>query len=145
MRGIRRCLQREDGGAALEFALLAPMLGIVCLGVIDGWSLASSVLYMRASVNTAASLYMQGAADEAAIHSAALQNWQHRPSDGELTLSRIYKCDGNVVSSTSVCDGAKAPSQFVEINASGSWVAPFEVNFLPTTQILRHEQVIRVR
>ncbi|MER8409697.1 pilus assembly protein, partial [Mesorhizobium sp. M1307] len=45
---------RSDSGvAAVEFALVLPILCLVLLGIIDGWSFVSSALSMRAGVKTA--------------------------------------------------------------------------------------------
>ena len=135
----------ERGAAAVELALIAPVLAIIGLGLLDGWSLASAVLYMRASVVTATSLYMQGAGDDRYVREAALKTWQRRPQDAEIVISRIYRCGTEVVTATSICTGSVAPAIYVKVKATGSWTAPAPVAFLATNQSLVHEALIRVR
>jgi Flp pilus assembly protein TadG len=135
----------ERGAAAVELALIAPVMVIIGLGLLVGWSLASAVLYMRASVETARDLYIQGAGDDGYVRQAALHTWQSRPQDGEIAISRIYRCGKEVVTATSVCTGPAAPAIYVRIKATASWTAPMPVAFLDTNQMLVHEALIRVR
>lgn len=135
----------ESGVAAIEFALIAPVLCLLSLGIIDGWSLASSALSMRAGVKTAANMVMQGAADDAAIERVALASWDSRPDDAQVLLNRRYMCGNSVVTSSMLCEGSKAPSVFVSIHAQATWTAPYDLDIYPVSRELRHEQVIRVR
>jgi Flp pilus assembly protein TadG len=140
----RRLLKNESGLAAIEFAILLPVLAVMSLSLIDGWSLGSSMLSMRASVNTAANLLLQGVNDDQSVQATALASWGGRPSDGQITLTRIYKCGSVVVTAGTICSGAKAPAVYVNIKAKRSWVAPYKLPVFSFTEI-NHEQVIRVR
>lgn len=135
----------QSGSSAVEFAVIVPVLLVLCLGILDGWSLASFVLYMRTSVSTAATLYMQGARDDASVKALALNNWRTPPPDAALSLTKSYRCGDQVVTSSSLCSGSTPPAIYVDIKASGTWAAPFKVSFLGAAQVLSHEQVIRVR
>jgi Flp pilus assembly protein TadG len=141
---IRKAIRADAGIAALEFALLTPLLLVLILGIADGWSLASTVLSMRAGVNTAANAYMQGLTDDASARAIALQSWRNQPGDAAVTLTRTYTCGNIVVTETTLCSG-KAPSIFLHIAASATWAPPFDVDFLPISKTVTHEQVIRVR
>lgn len=143
--GRKNSLGDEAGNSAVEFALLAPVLALVCLGLIDGWSIASFTLYMRAGVGSAANLYLQGAGDDSAVRALVLQNWQSRPDDAAVTIARAYKCGTTAVTSITLCTGSKAPAVYITIQATGTWVAPFEIDLLRTGQAMTHQQVIRVR
>jgi Flp pilus assembly protein TadG len=135
----------ESGVAAIEFALVAPILCLVCLGIMDGWSLASSALSMRASVKTAANMVMQGAADDAAIQAVALSSWDNRPDDAQVILNRVYMCGNTTVSVSSLCQGSKVPLTFVHIQAKATWVAPYNLEIYSVSRELNHEEVIRAR
>ena len=145
MKGLLALVKDDSGSSAVEFALLAPVLAVVLLGVVDGWSLASFTLSMRAGVGSAANLYLQGAGDDSAVRSTALANWQDHPEDADVTIVRTYRCGTEVVASTDMCDGSKSPAIYITVTATGTWTAPFEVDFLGTEQDMAHEQVIRVR
>ncbi|MER8464846.1 TadE/TadG family type IV pilus assembly protein, partial [Mesorhizobium sp. M1396] len=87
----------EAGVAAVEFALVLPILCLVMLGILDGWSYVTSSLSMRAGVKTAANLVMSGSAIDAVTQAVAISSWENRPEDGQVTLSRTYMCGTTVV------------------------------------------------
>ncbi|MER9200896.1 pilus assembly protein [Mesorhizobium sp. M0145] len=135
----------DSGIAAVEFALVLPILCLVLLGIIDGWSFVSSALSMRAGVKTAANLVMQGAADDAATQTVALSSWENHPDDAQVTLSRKYMCGIIVVDPSVLCDSLKASAVFVEIQATATWSPPFSFGEFSLSRELSHKQVIRVR
>lgn len=135
----------DSGNSAIEFALLAPVLLVLLLGLVDGWSLISFMINMRAGTGSAVSLYLQGAGDDALVREIAMGNWQERPADADISIKRAYRCGTDVVNSATVCSDLTSPSIEVLINASGTWTAPFTVDFLGTRQLFTHEQTVRVR
>lgn len=140
-----RMFRSNSGAAAVEFALVVPILCLVLLGIIDGWSFVSSSLSMRAGVKTAANLVMAGAADDAATQAVALSSWENRPDDAQVTLDRKYLCGSIAVDPSSLCNGTKAPSVFVEIQAKATWTPPFSFGVFSFSREFGHQQVIRVR
>lgn len=145
MRRILQIVDNEGGSSAVEFAILAPVLALVCLGIINGWSLASFTLSMRAGVGAAASLYMLGADDDAVVRELTLESWQNQPDDADVSIGREYRCGTDTVSASTLCSDSKSPATYITVAATGTWVAPFEVDFLATSQQMTHQQVIRVR
>ncbi|MER8385782.1 TadE/TadG family type IV pilus assembly protein [Mesorhizobium sp. M1329] len=135
----------DSGAAAVEFALVLPILCLVLLGITDGWSFVSSALSMRAGVKTAANLVMQGAADDVTIQVVALSSWETHPDDAQVTLRRKYMCGTIVVDPSVLCDSSKAPAVFVEIQATATWSPPFSFGAFSLSRELSHQQVIRVR
>ncbi|MDG4910096.1 MULTISPECIES: TadE/TadG family type IV pilus assembly protein [unclassified Mesorhizobium] len=137
--------KNRSGAAAVEFALVLPVLCAVLFGIADGWSYVTSSMAMRAGVKTAANLLLAGATDDNAVQAAALASWQNKPGDAAVAVSRTYKCGTTVVTSTTICAGPKSPSVFVQIQASGTWVPPFTFGVFPGNSALSHQQVVRVR
>ncbi|MER8879144.1 MULTISPECIES: TadE/TadG family type IV pilus assembly protein [unclassified Mesorhizobium] len=135
----------DSGIASVEFALVVPILCLVLLAIIDGWSFVSGALSMRAGVKTAANLVMQGAADDAATQTVALSSWENHPDDAQVTLSRKHMCGITVVDPSVLCDGLKASAVFVEIQATATWSPPFSFGEFSLSRELSHKQVIRVR
>lgn len=140
-----RMFRSDSGVAAVEFALVLPILCLVLLGIIDGWSFVSSALSMRAGVKTAANLVMQGAVEDTTIQAVALSSWENHPDGAQVAVSRKYMC-GNIVADPSVlCDTLKAPSVFLVIQATATWSPPFSFGAFSLSRELSHQQVIRVR
>lgn len=133
------------GIAAVELALVMPVLCAVLLGIIDGWSYVGNSLAMRAGVKTAANLVMAGGTDDNATQAAALANWDNKPTDAAVSVTRTYQCGTLMVTSTTICSGSKVPSVFVQIQASGTWSPPFSFGPYPDNTALGHLQVVRVR
>jgi Flp pilus assembly protein TadG len=144
-----RIVRDRSGIAAVEFAMVLPVLLLVCFGIADGWSYVTSYLQMRASVKTAANLVMAGAGSDAAkdtgTQAVALSSWNNKPDDAAVVLVRSYLCGTTVVDETTVCGGNKLPTMFVQITATGTWVPPFNFGVFPDPRAISHQQVIRVR
>ncbi|MBZ9997869.1 MULTISPECIES: TadE/TadG family type IV pilus assembly protein [unclassified Mesorhizobium] len=138
-------LSDRAGVAAVEFAMVLPFLCVALLGIIDGWSYMTSSLSMRAGVKTAANLIMAGSTNDTATQGVAISSWEKRPPDGQVTLSRIYKCGTTVVDASTLCSGPKAPSVYVQIQASATWVPPFAFGVFSSSSVIGHLEVIRVR
>jgi len=133
------------GIAAVEFAMVVPVLCAALLGILDGWSYVTSSLSMRAGVKTAANMVMAGATNDSATQAAGLSSWQNAPADAQVTITRIYQCGTTVVTSTTICSNLKSPSVYVQIQASGTWTPPFIFGVFPTNTAISHQQVVRVR
>lgn len=138
-------LSDDAGVAAVEFALVLPILCVALLGIVDGWSYVTSSLTMRAGVKTAANLIMAGSTDDTATSAVAISSWEKRPEDGQVTLSRIYMCGTTVVDASTLCSGPKVPSVYVQIQASATWVPPFTFGVFADSRAIGHLEVIRVR
>lgn len=135
----------NSGVAAVEFAMVLPILCLVLLGILDGWSYATSSLSMRAGVKTAANLVMSGSTSDAATQAVAIASWESRPEDGQVTLSRIYMCGTTVVDASTMCSGPKVPSIYVQIQASATWVPPVAFGAFAASTTIGHQEMIRVR
>ncbi|MER8410835.1 MULTISPECIES: TadE/TadG family type IV pilus assembly protein [unclassified Mesorhizobium] len=135
----------DSGVAAVEFAMVLPILCLVLLGILDGWSYVTSSLSMRAGVKTAANLVMSGSTDDAATQALAIASWENRPEDGQVTLSRIRMCGATVVDVSTMCSGPKVPAVYVQIQASGTWVPPIAFGPFATSTVIGHQEMIRVR
>ena len=142
---ISRILQDKSGIAAVEFAMVLPILCFVCLGIADGWSYITSYLQMRAGVKTAANLVMAGATNDTGTQAVALSSWNNKPDDAAVVLARSYMCGAMVVTSTTICGGTKLPNVFVQITATGTWVPPFDFGVFPDPRVMTHQELIRVR
>ncbi|MDX8483214.1 pilus assembly protein [Mesorhizobium sp. VK24D] len=140
-----RFRKNRSGAAAVEFALVLPVLCTALFGIADGWSYVTSSLNMRAGVKTAANLVLAGSSDDSATQAAALAGWDNKPTDAAVTVSRTYKCGTTVVDEATLCAGPKLNSIYVQIQASGTWVPPFTFGSFPNNSAIGHQQVVRVR
>jgi len=140
-----RFRENRSGAAAVEFALVLPVLCAALLGIVDGWSYVSNSLSMRAGVKTAANLVLAGSSDDSGTQAAALASWERKPSDAQVTVSRVYRCGTTVVDQATLCPGPRVNSVYVQIQASGTWSPPFVFGVFPRDTAISHQQVVRVR
>ncbi|TPN80793.1 pilus assembly protein [Mesorhizobium sp. CU2] len=140
-----RFRKSRNGTAAVEFALVLPVLTVALLSTADGWSYVTASLAMRAGVKTAANLVMAGATNDSSTQAVALASWENKPDDATVSLNRKYMCGTTEVTSTTLCSGPKMPTIYVQIQASGTWVPPFTFGVFPGNSAIAHLQVVRVR
>ena len=137
--------KNRSGAAAVEFALVLPVLCSALLGIWDGWSYVTSSLQMRAGVKTGVNLVLAGSSDDNATQAAALASWNNKPTDAAITVNRTYQCGTTVVTSTTICSGSKVPTIYVQVQGSGTWTPPFTFGPFPNNTAMTHQQVVRVR
>ena len=143
---MRDLITNRSGASAVEFAVLAPVLAFVSLGMIDGWSLANASLGMHAAVQAGAKYLVQGGSSADSVQAVAAAAWTSAPADASVTVSKACTCSGAAVACGGLCAGnASVPQTTYTISASGSWQAPFNVSFLPARQQLAETQVVRTR
>lgn len=135
---LQKLRKNSSGAAALEAALVVPLLAGVCVLGSEAFMLGRAVTDMRAAVDAGAHLTMAGAKDAAAIRTAAYSEWQRRPADATLAVVRYCQC-GTQVAACTPCNGATPPDIYYRLEARATHVAPV------FGQVITHRQVVRVR
>jgi len=143
---IKRFASDTSGLSAIDFSVVSPILALIVVGMIEGWSYATSVLEMRSAVHAAANYVVQGGTDESTIQNIALSTWEHRPYNGAVTVQRYCTCGGVVVACAGLCTYTeKVPETFLDIDASGTWESAIQTEWFPASHDIEQRQVIRVR
>jgi Flp pilus assembly protein TadG len=137
MTRLRRVLRDERGGAAVEFALLLPMLATIMLLGVDGWFRINQASQMRSALQTAARYYQMGGADDTAASALAAKAWAHKPGDGAVNIARSCTCAGAGAACTSLCSDTSLPLVFVNMTATGTYAGLTHSETLTTTAIVR--------
>lgn len=135
---MRALLQDRSGGAAVEMAIVAPVLvGMALLG-FEVWKIGVGQQQAAAALDVAADYYMTGGlSDEAAVQ-AARNAWRDAPPNAEVTAVRSARCGQAEVEMTALCAGGRAPAIYATLTASGSRTPDGEVQ-------VRATRLIRVR
>jgi Flp pilus assembly protein TadG len=143
---VKALLADRRGGAAIEFAIIAPVLAFLTLGLIDGWSLASSTLNMRTAVQAGAKYLMAGGSEETVLRGVITAAWASPPSDAAVTVEKQCQCDNSTADCSTLCTSTqRPPAAYYSVGVTGSWDAPVKVSFLSTALALKQQQVVRVR
>ena len=127
------------GAAAVEMALVAPVIGGLALLGLTVWQTAARIEDMRAALQSGARYYMGGGFNDTTARTFAMSAWDKRPTDGAINVQRICKC-GDVVSACNVlCADHGPPAMFINLSATGT--ATNGVSTFP----LAETKVVRVR
>ena len=146
MKLIRSFGRNTNGTSAVEFALGAPMLAIVVLGIASSWSVGKQVLEMRNAVKVGSTYFIQGGADLESAKSAVTAAWEHRPDGATVDVTRECTCGSDTLSCTVICNAtSSAPKMSIRIKATTTARAPI-LGFLYTTiPTITQQEVVRVR
>lgn len=143
---MRKFFRNDTGVGAIEFALIAPLLALVLLGVISGWAYYTQNNYMRDSVEVAGKYFLQGGTSEEVAVDIAEAAWTDKPDDGEIVLNKTCICAGAAASCSGVCSDSSIPETYWTIEASSTYSDPFLGEAVFTDGLPLYErEVIRVR
>jgi Flp pilus assembly protein TadG len=138
MRALRT-LRDDRGIAAIEFALIVPVLiGLLLFGV-DGWMRIDAASKMRSGLQAGARYYQSGGSDDVAAANLAMQAWAAAPGDAQVNAVRSCECGGTSASCGSLCANNNLPNAFVSLTATGTYTG-----FLHS-QSLTESDAVRIR
>ena len=143
---MSKFLRDEEGVGAIEFALIAPFLAVVLLGIMSGWAYYTQNNYMRDSVEVAGKYFLQGGTSQQVALDIAKAAWTDKPVDGTVVLNQTCICNVAAASCSGVCSDGSIPQTYWTIEASSKYIDPF----LGTTAFrdglpFYEREVIRVR
>lgn len=116
-------LKQEDGVAATEFALLAPILMIMMLGIFDYGMFLNAQMKLESTARAAAQYVVLGGDPELIEEEIILQSSLNVSADTmdslDIDKSYTYECaDGIDIGEGSECDDGDYLREFFEITIS---------------------------
>lgn len=120
MRLLRQLIADRRGAAAVEFAVIAPLLGAVLLGLMVAWEPATAMLRMRAAVHAGASYVRNGGTDDGRTHTVVEESWERKPTDFDISVTRACLCGALVRACTTACADATPPAVYVTVAAEST-------------------------
>lgn len=139
MRTLRRLIADRRGAAAVEFAVIAPLLGAIVIGLMVAWEPATAMLRMRAAVHAGAAYVRNGGTDDAQTYRVVQEAWERKPADADVAISRACLCGDVAQACTTVCADQTPPSVYVTIAATSSDAS------LAFGKTMARSEVVRVR
>ena len=104
LRHFRKKACDESGNAIVEFALIAPVLMIMILGLVDAGRAIGANSRLGTGVTAALRYALSDPYATDAIATAALAGSRYADGEASVTVSRIYECpDGTVISASDTC------------------------------------------
>ena len=113
-------LRNRSGGAAIELALIAPVLAVALVGIADLSMRIFDRLNMQSAVRAGLQYTMSGGGDLVAARAIVLDAWTDRPADASVVAELYCLCGETVTVCTNSCSGGAPPKAYTRINASGT-------------------------
>jgi Flp pilus assembly pilin Flp len=120
-RSILRLLRRGEGNSAVEFALIAPVLVLLLIGLVDIGRYAYERADMFGAVRAGAQYFMAGGGNTGIAQGIVLTSWSQMPGDGLVEVDRFCQCAGIAMSCHAPCPDGEPPAAFNRIVASATF------------------------
>lgn len=120
MNGLGRFLRDVTGVAALETALVAPIIAGLAVVSLTVWQTASRIEDMHVALKAGATYYMNGGTDDTAAKNLILQSWPTTPANAAVSVQRICKCAGAAAICGTLCSGTTPPAVYVTMSATAT-------------------------
>ncbi len=137
MRLFPRFRRDERGGAAVEFGLIAPLIGMVILGIAEGAIMATEWHHMRGAVHSSAQFVMGGSRDAATVRAVGLAAWTNRPTGSTFVVDQVCKCGGGAGTCGALCADKTQPDMYFTIQADADFNNPFYDHPVTVKQVVR--------
>jgi Flp pilus assembly protein TadG len=136
---MKRLLTDQRGHAAIELALVLPLLVALLVAGVDGWSQMRQASQMRSALQTGARYYQLGGTSDSIAQATALASWVNRPGDGALSVSRACLCGAATSACTAICADQSQPAIDITLTAAGTFSG---TSF---SRAMTQSEVVRVR
>lgn len=130
-------LKDRSGAAAVELALVSPMLAVVLAGIATYAPELDKVHKMREAVANGSLYVMTGVTDPTAITNMALQAWTGRTGTDSITVTQWCSCAGVSGSCNTLCADNTVPQAFTQISAASQYTGIAGVQNLSAQQTVR--------
>jgi Flp pilus assembly pilin Flp len=137
MRLFPRFSRDERGGAAVEFGLIAPLIGMVIVVIAEGAIMATEWHEMRGAVHSGAQFVMGGSRDPATIREVGLASWPNIPAGGTYVVNQVCECDGAAATCGVLCPDKTQPDMYFTIVADADFNNPFYDHPVTVRQVVR--------
>jgi Flp pilus assembly protein TadG len=139
-RGPRRLgafFNHTGGAAAVEMALLSPVLALLLVGIANYAPELDQAHRMRDAVQSGATYVMTGGADPTAIQTVATSAWSGYTGGDTVTVSQWCSCAGIAGSCSALCADSSVPQAYTTIQASMTYAGPLGNQPLSASQTVR--------
>lgn len=118
VRPLHKLARDERGVAAVEFALVAPVLVGVLAAAILVWSDLTAAARMRAAVHAGADYVRAYGHDPALVRSVVERSWESKPDGAKITVAEFCSCGAAANGCDVLCPAGDPPLVYVEIRAA---------------------------
>lgn len=117
---LSRLWRRAGGNAAVEFALILPVLSTIVITVADVSSIAVGTSEMQTAVRASVQYLMNGGTNTTTAQTMATNAWNNQPTGGTVTVTEACYCSGAYHSCTTLCSDNTSPQAYYAVIASAT-------------------------
>lgn len=125
------------GTAAVEFSLLAPVLGALLLGLFDIGSLVYDRTDLHYAVRSGAQYFMAGGDSDDLARDLVTESWASRPESSTVTVVRCCKCAGIDAACGTLCPDQSVPDVFHNIEVTADFPGLFGTYPVTVSEMVR--------
>jgi Flp pilus assembly protein TadG len=137
MTRLRTLIADSRGAAAVEFAIILPILSALVIGVIQYGGMIIANQQMHDGVSSGAVFVMRGGSDAATIKTVSLAGWANQPADAAITVTQTCSCAGVTSVCNALCADSSYPQSFTSIAATGTYTGLWGSQSMSATQVVR--------
>ena len=93
---LMRILRDKTGVSAVEFALIAPVLGFLVVAGYDAVNFAGAFTSMQRAERSGIQYFMNGGTSMDVVKSIITTSWRNPPSNSTVNASEVCKCGATV-------------------------------------------------
>lgn len=113
---VERFARDRRGGPAIEFALTAPVLAVLILGIVAIGFEANARMAAREAVRAGAHAVMLGESDPSAIRQIVLDTLGASDGSYNVQVTQNFRCDAVVVDREANCSDDQPPEEHFVIH-----------------------------
>jgi Flp pilus assembly protein TadG len=111
--------QSNDGVAAVEFAMVLPVLAAIVICLPDLSQAVIGVVRMESAAQASVQYAMAGGTDMSEAQTLGMQAWTSKPSNAVLTTSEYCLCGASAGTCGQTCPDGSNPDTYFSVTASG--------------------------
>jgi Flp pilus assembly protein TadG len=115
-------VRNQDGAAAIEFGLIAPIVAAVLIGVSTMGGMVLAYNKMRQAVSSGAQYAMTVSGDTDEVEDVVEAAWEGMPAGATVDVTEACFCAGVDNACSTVCSDGDFPHHITTISASRSYV-----------------------
>lgn len=139
MRPLKRFWRDQGGGAAIEMAIVTPVIAGLALVSAEVWMMSMDKQKAATALEAASDYYMSGGLSDEEAVDVAMAAWSDAPQDGEVSPVRSGRCGIEAADISELCADGSTAAIYVTLTAHGTSQGLFEPRGVEA------ERTVRVR
>lgn len=139
MNPMQMLMRDRYGGAAIEMAIVMPVLAVLALISAEFWMMAMDKQRAATALDAASDYFMGGGLSDDEAAGVAVEAWRDPPEGAQVTHSRSGRCGTQATTVSAICSDGAAAAIYVTLRANGMAHGLFD------ERAVEAERTVRVR